>query len=106
MSETTQATLAGAAAKTYETRAYAASGAGSGLAPATIRRRAPRPQTPADVLRQAGLPTGLFDQEKILVSTEELFALYREPFSLAMAQLAYEGDEGPEIAYRIERLGK
>ena len=32
---------------------------------------------PAEVLRQAGLPTGLFDQEKILVSTEELFALYR-----------------------------
>ena len=29
-----------------------------------------------------------------------------EPFSLAMAQLAYEGDEGPEIAYRIERFGK
>jgi AraC-like DNA-binding protein len=33
--------------------------------------------SPADVLRQAGLPAGLFDQEKILVSTEELFALYR-----------------------------
>jgi AraC-like DNA-binding protein len=33
--------------------------------------------SPADVLRQAGLPTGLFDQERILVSTEELFALYR-----------------------------
>ncbi len=32
---------------------------------------------PADVLRQAGLPAGLFDQERILVSTEELFALYR-----------------------------
>lgn len=32
---------------------------------------------PAEVLRQAGLPPGLFDQEKILVSTEELFALYR-----------------------------
>lgn len=31
---------------------------------------------PADVLRRAGLRTGLFDQEKILVSTEELFALY------------------------------
>jgi 8-hydroxy-5-deazaflavin:NADPH oxidoreductase len=31
---------------------------------------------------------------------------YLEPFSLAMAQLAYEGDEGPEIAYRIERFGK
>lgn len=33
-------------------------------------------------------------------------ARYLEPFSLAVAQLAYEGDEGPEIAYRIERLGK
>ncbi|HEY3178273.1 MAG TPA: NAD(P)-binding domain-containing protein [Casimicrobiaceae bacterium] len=33
-------------------------------------------------------------------------ARYLEPFSLAMAQLAYEGNEGPEIAYRIERLGK
>jgi predicted dinucleotide-binding enzyme len=33
-------------------------------------------------------------------------ARYLEPFALAMAQLAYEGDEGPEIAYRIERFGK
>lgn len=33
-------------------------------------------------------------------------ARYLEPFSLAMAQLAYEGDGGPEIAYRIERFGK
>ena len=33
-------------------------------------------------------------------------ARYLEPFSLAMAQVAYEGDEGPEIAYRIERFGK
>jgi predicted dinucleotide-binding enzyme len=32
-------------------------------------------------------------------------ARYLEPFSLAMAQLAYEGDEGPEIAYRIENFG-
>ena len=31
----------------------------------------------ADVLRHAGLPAGLLDQEKIHVSTEELFALYR-----------------------------
>ena len=31
---------------------------------------------------------------------------YLEPFSLAIAQLAYEGDEGPEIGYRIERFGK
>jgi 8-hydroxy-5-deazaflavin:NADPH oxidoreductase len=33
-------------------------------------------------------------------------ARYLEPFALAMAQLAYEGNEGPEIAYRIERFGK
>jgi len=33
--------------------------------------------SPADVLRRAGLPARLFDQERILVSTEELFALYR-----------------------------
>jgi AraC-like DNA-binding protein len=32
---------------------------------------------PAEVLRQARLPFGLLDQEKIFVSTEELFALYR-----------------------------
>ena len=31
----------------------------------------------AEVLRHAGLPAALFHQEKILVSTEELFALYR-----------------------------
>ena len=33
-------------------------------------------------------------------------ARFLEPFSLAMAQLAYEGDKGPEVAYRIEYLGK
>ena len=33
-------------------------------------------------------------------------ARYLEPFTLAIAQLAYEGDDGPEIAYRIERYGK
>jgi len=33
-------------------------------------------------------------------------ARYLEPFALAMAQLAYEGEQGPEIAYRIERFGK
>ena len=32
---------------------------------------------PADVLRQAGLPPGLLHQDRIQVSTEELFALYR-----------------------------
>jgi predicted dinucleotide-binding enzyme len=30
-------------------------------------------------------------------------ARYLEPFALAVAQLAYEGDKGPEVAYRIER---
>jgi len=33
-------------------------------------------------------------------------ARYVEPFSLAVAQLAYEGGGGPEIAYRIERFGR
>jgi hypothetical protein len=33
-------------------------------------------------------------------------ARYVEPFSLAVAQLAYEGDGGPEIAYRFERFEK
>jgi len=44
MSETRQSATAEAVAKTYEARAYAAASASSGLAPAAIRRRAPRPQ--------------------------------------------------------------
>lgn len=32
-------------------------------------------------------------------------ARYAEPFALLIAQLAYEGDEGPELAYRFERFG-
>jgi len=46
MSEMTQAALTKAptaAARTYEARAYAASDTRSGLGPATIRRREPRP---------------------------------------------------------------
>jgi hypothetical protein len=31
-------------------------------------------------------------------------ARYTEPFALLMAQLAYEGDGGPELAYRFERF--
>ncbi len=31
-------------------------------------------------------------------------ARYAEPFSLLVAQLAYEGDGGPELAYRFERI--
>jgi len=33
-------------------------------------------------------------------------ARYTEPFALLMAQLAYEGDGGPEVAYRFERFRK
>ena len=32
-------------------------------------------------------------------------ARYTEPFTLLIAQLAYEGDGGPELAYRFERFG-
>lgn len=31
-------------------------------------------------------------------------ARYLEPFALLMGQLAYEGDSGPQIAYRFERF--
>lgn len=31
-------------------------------------------------------------------------ARYTEPFALLIGQLAYEGDAGPELAYRFERL--
>lgn len=33
-------------------------------------------------------------------------ARYTEPFALRVARLAYEGDAGPELAYRFERFGK
>jgi predicted dinucleotide-binding enzyme len=33
-------------------------------------------------------------------------ARYTEPFALLVGQLAYEGDEGPELAYRFEWFGK
>src|SRR5205823_972912 len=33
-------------------------------------------------------------------------ARYTEPFTLLIAQLAYEGDGGPELAYRFERFVK
>jgi predicted dinucleotide-binding enzyme len=33
-------------------------------------------------------------------------ARYTEPFALLVAQLAYEGEGGPELAYRIERYGE
>ena len=33
-------------------------------------------------------------------------ARYIEPFALLVAQLAYEGKGGQELAYRFERFGK
>ena len=33
-------------------------------------------------------------------------ARYTEPFALLVAQLAYEGDAGPALAYRFERFGE
>jgi hypothetical protein len=39
--------------------------------------------SPVAVLRQAGLPIGLFAQEKILVTTEEMFALYAAIFEVS-----------------------
>lgn len=33
-------------------------------------------------------------------------ARYTEPFALLVARLAYEGEGGPELAYRFERMGK
>jgi hypothetical protein len=33
-------------------------------------------------------------------------ARYMEPFALLVGQLAYEGEGGPELAYRFERFGK
>jgi 8-hydroxy-5-deazaflavin:NADPH oxidoreductase len=33
-------------------------------------------------------------------------ARYSEPFALLIAQLAYEGAAGPELAYRFERFGE
>jgi 8-hydroxy-5-deazaflavin:NADPH oxidoreductase len=33
-------------------------------------------------------------------------ARYTEPFALLVGQLAYEGEGGPELAYRFERFGE
>jgi predicted dinucleotide-binding enzyme len=32
-------------------------------------------------------------------------ARHTEPFALLVAELAYEGQGGPELAYRFERVG-
>jgi AraC-like DNA-binding protein len=56
--------------------------------------------SPAILLRQAGLPLGLFQQEKPMVSTEELFAFYR-----ALAEVSPDPAIGLKLATedRLER---
>jgi AraC-like DNA-binding protein len=39
--------------------------------------------SPVVVLRHAGLPIGLFDQERILLTTEEMFALFRAIYEVS-----------------------
>lgn len=54
--------------------------------------------------------------QKALFTVDTRFAVYMQgekseptcvlqPFTLLIAQLAYEGDAGPELAYRFERFG-
>ena len=52
----------------------------------------------ADLIRDAGFEP--IDAGPLRI------ARYTEPFALLVAQLAYEGKGGPELAYRFERLGK
>lgn len=56
--------------------------------------------SPLVVLRQAGLPIGLFNQEKVLLTTEEFFALYR-----AIAEVSRDPAVGLKLGTedRIER---
>jgi len=56
----------------------------------------PAKETAAELIRDVG-----FDP----VDAGPLrIARYTEPFALLIAQLAYEGEEGPELAYRLERF--
>lgn len=67
----------------------------------TLARRLPELGVqPTDVLRCAGLPMGLFDQERILVTTEELFALYR-----GLGEASSDPAVGLRLGteYRVER---
>jgi hypothetical protein len=73
------------------------------------RRRATRPslvycgdearskRVAAELIRDAGFEP--LDAGPLRV------ARYTEPFALLVAQLAYEGKGGPELAYRFERFG-
>ena len=65
-----------------------------------IRRMEGAGLSPLVLLRQAGLPIGLFDQEKVLLTTEEFFALYN-----AIAEVSQDPAIGLKLGTedRIER---
>jgi AraC-like DNA-binding protein len=56
--------------------------------------------SPSTILRQAGLPANLFNQDKVLVTTEEFFAFYR-----SLAELSHDPAIGLKLGTedRIER---
>jgi AraC-like DNA-binding protein len=56
---------------------------------------------PAEVLRNAGLPSGLFQQEKIQVDTSQLFAMWR-----AVGEVSRDPAIGLKLSaeYRLERF--
>ena len=74
------------------------------------RRKASRPSLVycGDEPRSKGIVAGLIrDVGFDPVDAGPLrIARYTEPFALLVAQLAYEGTGGPELAYRFERFGK
>ena len=55
-------------------------------------------QVAAELIRDAGF-------DPVDAGTLRI-ARYTEPFALLVAELAYEGEGGPELAYRFERFGK
>jgi len=57
-----------------------------------VRRLEDTGLSPAAILRQARLPIGLFSQERVLLTTEEFFALYR-----AIAEVSHD----PAIGLRL-----
>ncbi len=70
------------------------------IASSLIQRLAELGLSTAQVLSRAGLPSALFEQERVLVSTEELFALYR-----SMEELSGDAAFGLKIGTekRLER---
>ena len=50
------------------------------------------------------VPESTAPLSRSIIEPMRVFARYTEPFTLLIAQLAYEGDAGPELAYRFERI--